>query len=183
MQVTKYETVEVEVKVDVSIADVVGELPASAENVQEALRGFNVLLSFTKALPDALLLELNAKQREIISTNLTALAARLALLPLRTNFSGCGDEKLGSPSENLVMLKIESVEEGESAEELEFSKVAFSVNGNASKEEILAVIGKIADDACNVAYDVSTGKGQFLTIDCTPEAGRIVEIPTQLKSH
>lgn len=85
MQITKYETVEVEVKVDVTIADVVAELPVSAENVREVLHGFNVLLSFSKALPDGLVSELNAKQREIISANLLALTARLASLPLPAN--------------------------------------------------------------------------------------------------
>lgn len=82
MRITKFETVDVEVTVDVSIADVVGELPASAENLQEVLRGFNLLLSFAKSLPDELVSELTAKQREIVSTALTALNARLAALPV-----------------------------------------------------------------------------------------------------
>lgn len=82
MQITKTETVDVDVTVNVSIADVVGELPLSAENLQEVLRGFNALLTFTKALPDALVSAMNHKQREIISSNLTQLNARLAALPL-----------------------------------------------------------------------------------------------------
>ncbi len=171
MQITKHETVDVEVKVDVSIADVVGELPVTAENLQEALRGFNVLLAFAKSLPDALVSELNPKQREIISTNLTALVARLATLPLPT--SGA------SPGDSLVTLKIERVEESDSAQEFEFTIVEFSVTGKATKEEILAVIGEMADDACNVTYDVTTAKGKYATIDWTPEVGKTVVVPTQ----
>jgi hypothetical protein len=85
MQITKYETVDVEVKVDVSIADVISELPASADNIHEALRGFNVLLAFAKSLPDGIVSALNENQRGIISSNLTALNARLASLPLPTS--------------------------------------------------------------------------------------------------
>jgi hypothetical protein len=82
MKITKSETVDVDVTVDVSIADVVGELPLSAGNVQEVLRGFNALLTFAKSLPDELVSALNLKQREIIGTTLTVLNARLAALPL-----------------------------------------------------------------------------------------------------
>jgi hypothetical protein len=82
MKITKSETVDVDVTVDVSIADVVGELPLSADNVQEVLRGFNALLTFARSLPDELVSALNLKQREIIGTTLTVLNARLANLPL-----------------------------------------------------------------------------------------------------
>ncbi|WP_425953050.1 hypothetical protein [Ralstonia pseudosolanacearum] len=82
MRITKHETVDVEVSVNVSIADVVGELPATAENLQETLRGLNTLITFAKSLPDGLVSQLNEKQREIITTNLADLMARLAALPL-----------------------------------------------------------------------------------------------------
>lgn len=87
MQITKHETVDVEVTVDVSISDVVSELPVTAENVQQVLRGFSTLISFVRALPDELVTALNPKQREIISACLVETNNRLTSLPLPSEVS------------------------------------------------------------------------------------------------
>jgi hypothetical protein len=70
-------TVTIDIEVDVSITELVSELPANASNTADMLSGLNTFLIFGKSLPDDLLATLNEKQSQIILENLQHLSHRI----------------------------------------------------------------------------------------------------------
>ncbi len=81
MRITKFvELDSVEVEVDVTIGDIVSQLPRTAENVKEVLRGMSAYLQFCNALPDELIAGLNHKQHEIMLEHVTNFQKRLSAI-------------------------------------------------------------------------------------------------------
>ena len=70
--------VEQEVEVEVSAADVVAALGdiSEPERLPMALGGISTCIGYLRRLPDALVAEMNDKQREIIVASLEEQAAR-----------------------------------------------------------------------------------------------------------
>ena len=70
--------VETEVEVEVGVSDMIAALCDLPEpkKLGQALSGLSTCLGYIKKLPDAMLAELNDKQREIIVSTLEEQAAR-----------------------------------------------------------------------------------------------------------
>ncbi|MDH0342027.1 hypothetical protein [Chromobacterium haemolyticum] len=83
MKITKFVEIETEVEVDVSIGDIVRELPCTAENVREMLSGLSGFIKFCDALPDDLLAGLNEKQHSIILEHFDRIHKRFAAVQVQ----------------------------------------------------------------------------------------------------
>jgi len=85
MKVTKFVEFEAEVEVDVTFSDLVAEMVPTTENTRSMLSGFNMLINFTKSLPEELLSTLNEKQRDLIVNALSEQLARIASASVQPN--------------------------------------------------------------------------------------------------
>lgn len=84
MLISKVVTVEQEVKINVSFAEMVEEMTADATNTKAMLAGLNTCLSFVKSLPGDLLSTLTEAQRDIVVNVMTEQVTRIKGITLQT---------------------------------------------------------------------------------------------------
>ncbi|MFZ6774583.1 hypothetical protein ACO0LB_17910 [Undibacterium sp. SXout7W] len=77
----------------------------------------------------------------------------------------------------MAKITIDRVVEDETDFGIEFSRVYFSVEGNATAEEINAILAAEMDDLTNLNFELVAGRGTFVTIDFGPKVGATFEIP------
>lgn len=82
MKIEKYVRFEQAVEIEVSIDDIVSNLPKTADNCRSVVQGIGAFMRFLKSTPDALLETLNPAQREIIIPMLREQLERLEKMPV-----------------------------------------------------------------------------------------------------
>ncbi|MBW3512075.1 hypothetical protein [Janthinobacterium sp. NKUCC06_STL] len=78
----------------------------------------------------------------------------------------------------MTMITIDRTVEDETTEGIEFTRVYFSVDGQATAEEIDTVLASEMADLTNFRFDHRIRKGVCVTIDFAPKIGSSYEIAT-----